>query len=499
MKYFFSVLLSTCIIWAASAQNENIYFDSDKDVIRPNEIYKLEFILQEYEAGVSTIQLSGHCDTAGSDAYNLDLSKRRVNSVRDFLINRQILSTDIQMDYQGETLARKVAQEYRRVEITLVKKFGLLTTIPKDEIPQVSIKKEIVETIIPKEIPEKKVEPVITSFIKKEEQISYEDFMESIQPKEQKFTFTGEEEHILRGDQGTVIRVPENAFVDKNGEVVKGEITCKLIEYYSKKEFISEGLSTITQGNLLKSAGMIQLEAEANNKTIQMANGKDLEILFPPTEEKYSTYYGERDDEGNVNWKIDERYTRIQEDNLDNYGVSTTSDGKGLELVPKDRIEKRNKNAYFKGRKGQMRAITQEEVNEAKADLAFWEAKKKERTLLKSSQLGLINCDRIIDDENAKAVDFLVENTNKEVEAMSSFLILRNYNSIMKFYKDKNGGFYINARMPVGEKARMLITGVDKEGQFYMYEKMVTIAEKQDEKIVLEKSSYQAFDDLLKD
>lgn len=502
MKIIISFLFTISFILNSYAQNESIYFDTDKSDIRLSENDKLLNINKQYHEGTYELLLIGHCDVAGSDSYNMILSQKRANRVKEYFVNQQVLEQDIRIDFQGETKADQVAQMYRKVEIFLIPK---PKPVKEEIIPEIPLltEAEIIEEDgyteavgSVEDVLEEEVEDFIPT-PKENGKLSYEDFMESVKPKVQTFKFNQEEMNIVVGDKGTIIRIPENAFVYENGLAARHEIVFKLTEYYSKKEFVFEELSTITDGNLLKSAGMIHVEAKSMNDQLKLAEGKDIEILFPEMKEKYSTYYGERDSEGNLNWKIDERYTRIQEDNIENYGVTTTLDGEGLELVTKDEIKRRNKNANFRGKNGEMRAITQEEVDFVKEEVRFWEAKSKEKTLIKSKKLGLINCDRIIDDENAQAIEFMVEATNKDVETISAFLILKNYNSVMKVNRAEGNIFYINARMPIGEEARLLVTGLDKEGNFYMYNKIISIAKKTEEKVVLEGSSYGELDKLL--
>ncbi len=64
-----------------------VNFDFDEFTIRENEIAEIgelaEF-LNEYEDVV--LELEGHTDSIGTELYNLDLSERRANAVRDMLI-----------------------------------------------------------------------------------------------------------------------------------------------------------------------------------------------------------------------------------------------------------------------------------------------------------------------------------------------------------------------------------------------------------------------------
>ncbi|NJN60006.1 MAG: OmpA family protein [Leptolyngbyaceae cyanobacterium SL_5_9] len=65
----------------------DVLFDFDKDAIRPD----AEVALQQVSGSIaqrflnSAIQINGHTDSIGTDAYNLDLSQRRAESVKQWL------------------------------------------------------------------------------------------------------------------------------------------------------------------------------------------------------------------------------------------------------------------------------------------------------------------------------------------------------------------------------------------------------------------------------
>ena len=85
-----------------------IYFDFDKFNIRQDAaeiLAKVAYVLlEEYDA--AEVMLTGHTDTRGSQAYNEQLSKNRVNTARKWLIDRGVDAKRIKVDYHGE---RKLA------------------------------------------------------------------------------------------------------------------------------------------------------------------------------------------------------------------------------------------------------------------------------------------------------------------------------------------------------------------------------------------------------
>ncbi len=73
-----------------------IFFNTDKDYIRPDAAVELNKIvnLMSQQPDIK-IRIESHTDSRARDAYNLDLSQRRANSTRDYLINQGIAANRI--------------------------------------------------------------------------------------------------------------------------------------------------------------------------------------------------------------------------------------------------------------------------------------------------------------------------------------------------------------------------------------------------------------------
>jgi len=105
---------------------EGISFDTNKDTIKSSSRKDLDHaveILTQYpdiELGIS-----GHTDDRGSDEYNMDLSTRRANAVRDYLVDHGIDASRITARGVGEASPRATNDTKsgralnRRIEFTL--------------------------------------------------------------------------------------------------------------------------------------------------------------------------------------------------------------------------------------------------------------------------------------------------------------------------------------------------------------------------------------------
>ena len=88
----------------AKIRLNNIYFDIDKAVLRPEsetELRRLVGILERYPA--MTIEIAGHTDSQNEDDYNMALSTNRSNAVVDYLIAAGIAAARLRWQGYGET------------------------------------------------------------------------------------------------------------------------------------------------------------------------------------------------------------------------------------------------------------------------------------------------------------------------------------------------------------------------------------------------------------
>ena len=102
----------------------DVSFDTNSTVVKPGfytEIDRVATVLARYPE--TLIRVEGHTDSVGTEEYNMDLSFRRANSVRDLLVQRGVNISRIQPVGFGETMpvatndTEAGRQLNRRVEI----------------------------------------------------------------------------------------------------------------------------------------------------------------------------------------------------------------------------------------------------------------------------------------------------------------------------------------------------------------------------------------------
>ncbi len=108
-------------------ENSGIYFETNKfDVNNQSELslLKLINIFQKYPK--TNITVEGHTDSTGRDTYNMELSKKRAESVTNFLTRNGIDSSRIQTNWYGEEQPKydnataEGRSKNRRVELAIV-------------------------------------------------------------------------------------------------------------------------------------------------------------------------------------------------------------------------------------------------------------------------------------------------------------------------------------------------------------------------------------------
>ena len=111
---------------------EKVHFATNKDVILDRSFELLKQVASVLEANprVERVRVEGHTDDRGDDAFNMDLSRRRANNVRAFLIAEGIAPERLEAEGYGETRpmdtnATEAGRENnRRVEFNIVKLAG---------------------------------------------------------------------------------------------------------------------------------------------------------------------------------------------------------------------------------------------------------------------------------------------------------------------------------------------------------------------------------------
>lgn len=127
-------------------------------------------------------------------------------------------------------------------------------------------------------------------------------------PLMQTFYIQTGKDTLIAGKDGTVIKFKNNSLVTRNGDLAEGVATVELTEFYSKKDFIANRLSTnATDNKVLKSSGMVLIEAFAQNgDTLELKEDRPMTIMFRRTGSSRTAnlFLGEKGTRGEIRWRM---------------------------------------------------------------------------------------------------------------------------------------------------------------------------------------------------
>lgn len=124
---------------------------------------------------------------------------------------------------------------------------------------------------------------------------------------QQNFSFSAAKGTIIEGEKGTVLQIPANCFVDEKGNVVTGEISFLLQEAYSYGDMLFQNLSTVSNGELLETGGMLFIEAkDTTGNVLEIREGAEIIAAMAGTAAQLpemQTFEGKLDTTTNsINW-----------------------------------------------------------------------------------------------------------------------------------------------------------------------------------------------------
>ena len=103
-----------------------------------------------------------------------------------------------------------------------------------------------------------------------------------------------QQENILGFPQGTIIKIPENCFVNNQGELVQ-DVRLEVRELYDIKSCLNGRVSTQCGDKLLESGGMIEVRAYRGQEELNLVSGSSLEIASAKNSQNQNgmqTFYG---------------------------------------------------------------------------------------------------------------------------------------------------------------------------------------------------------------
>jgi hypothetical protein len=330
----------------------------------------------------------------------------------------------------------------------------------------------------------------------------------------QSFNINVESDTILMGSKGTLIRIKKNSFQDSKGNIVQGEVNIELKEVISKVDIILSGLSTTSDGKLLETSGMIFLKAKQDKQVIDLRDDYKIGIVVPAEliNRKMKVFTGTLS-KGMINWQNPERilnnvdsvrYGIIPESLLDIYGLERArfiSDSIGIigidTPLKADSLMQLYDSLYNEYRSS-AQFISDSLANSERDNLPDILSSAIEGQIhyaFEINNIGWINIDRFIEQNETEEVDFSVTVTNiNNFQSVYIKLILLDFNTYLSAFQINNNQFVIDksfspkTQLPLKCKAIILATAYDKGIPYYDL-KEIYIQREQIIKLNLKKTS----------
>lgn len=271
------LILGILLCWMVEARAQGpirLFYASAESTLNSPQKEELQQLVKLWRSSnIEEITITGHADPVGSTVYNQSLSELRANTVRSFLASQGIPPSQLTTYYEGERKASFIDKSaWRRVDISW--------TTPEIYKPIEELYSKLSNT--------------------------------------QRHYINPEKDTFLRCEEGSIIHIKAGTFSAKGKKAL---VLFEVKEVYNKSDMILENLSTMSDGNILETRGMIYTNAMSQGDTLKPS--KDISIMMPT--EDYTAaagvFDGNRDPHSDaMNWAVNNNSV------LRNFSVSDFSD-----------------------------------------------------------------------------------------------------------------------------------------------------------------------------
>lgn len=145
------------------------------------------------------------------------------------------------------------------------------------------------------------------------------------------FTISSKNDTTIFGNQGTRLFIEKGTFQFNDGTLVNDSINIELKEFYKMSDIILANLSTESNGNLLETAGMLQISAKSKGQEVKIASDKRIVVHFPKqknSNKSMNLFYGNNNSNVSAatNWVIDTVNLLKQTPKIEAFGYTLLSE-----------------------------------------------------------------------------------------------------------------------------------------------------------------------------
>ena len=338
----------------------------------------------------------------------------------------------------------------------------VVTEIPKD--PKTAPKRWIYKMPInfgsptPKALPKKRyidlsdvkdAEPTSNIKISKAAQKALlNNFVNQLKKPEQTFIIDATKNHTITCNDGTKLYIKANTFVTKQNALVTGNVKLVITECYTYTDIIANGLHTQSNGNLLQTGGMVNINAYQIEQVLQINISNPIQVVMPTTHKKTDMQLFNL---VNNNWVANGQWQRnttnqfsYQNDvirhSIGGYTIKKYGFKKPFEFL-NITINKKKRTIYIP-------YYSTTNYYDSNIDSIFVNLNNYTFNL---RNFGWINCDRF---SNMQTTNLEITTTEIESDIQISTLIFPKINSVMNGYSNNNKIYF--SAIPRNEKVTLI-------------------------------------------
>jgi hypothetical protein len=242
----FAGLLCLALTARSAVENQTltIHFHHDKsELTLEAKVLLRSFMLAYSPLDDLEMEIFGHTDVTGSDAYNMDLAARRSASVREYLNELGFHNLEAQVQWHGER-APVVSSSNERAHA-------------RNRRVEVVVRKTVYTSL-------DDVRAHLGAYNK------------------HRFEIDTQSLAVVTCDRGSTLTFSPNSLVYPDGTLYTGQAVVEVVEALNPLDFFTEKLSTRSGNTLLISGGMLKIDVFANDGTpLELATGSSVETTLP--------------------------------------------------------------------------------------------------------------------------------------------------------------------------------------------------------------------------
>lgn len=336
--------------------------------------------------------------------------------------------------------------------------------------------------------------------------------------QKQQWQLSPQRDTLVKGSNGTTLHIPANAFCFANGAPVKTPVTLNLREAVKPTDIVLAGLTTLHNGRVLESGGMIEVTAESEGRQLRLKKSAAIEVNVPADVRQpgMSVFEGVKEN-GLMNWVNPVAIDPVPAEDLQknesaegagngffSFGVMVENDtllyvvNDDTLIYQPDRMWWINNAPVFNFNP----VIDGSGANRVVGSNSF-EVNPTQSYIFSMKKLGWANIDRLSNDPRTQQVDFVTRlGNNRDYNTVNISLVFPGKNMYLPGYQKADGtygfshGDYEPMRLPVGENAILLVSA-KKDDQLYFTSHQLVLQPSQTVELTAEPCTQEEMKDKL--